>query len=93
MRFVLFSDLHLETPFGWEGPAFVQQRRRALRTVLSNIPKVADEVGADAVLCGGDLYVHTLAGAHTGSSFVWPSSRSLRSPYTLNPETTIGWGL
>lgn len=66
MRFVLFSDLHLETPFEWDGRDLVHQRRRALRTVLSNIMEVADDVGADAVLCGGDLYESTLAGADAG---------------------------
>lgn len=66
MRFVLFSDVHLEAPFGWEGPSLELPRRRALRAVLSNILSLADDVGADAVLCGGDLYESTLAGSETG---------------------------
>jgi len=66
MRFVIFSDLHLEAPFLWDGPSLVDQRRRALRTVLSRIMTLADEVGADAVLCAGDLYEYTLASSNTG---------------------------
>lgn len=68
MRLVLFSDLHLETPFPWDGPSLADQRRRALTTVLSRIMTLADDVGADAVLCGGDLYEYTRADSHTGEN-------------------------
>jgi len=66
MKFVLFSDLHLEAPFGWDGPSLVNERRSALRQVLGNILDLADEVEADAVFCGGDLFEHTVANHGTG---------------------------
>jgi len=66
VRFVFFSDLHFGAPFGWDGPPLVDQRQAALRKVLENILGVADEVRADAVLCGGDLYVSALADSDTG---------------------------
>lgn len=58
MRFVLFSDLHLDTSFTWAQPAAARRRRQALRDTLCNIIALADEVDADALLCGGDLYEH-----------------------------------
>ena len=58
MRFVLFSDLHLDASFTWAPPVAARRRRQALRDTLCNIMALADEVDADAVLCGGDLYEH-----------------------------------
>lgn len=58
MRFVVFSDLHLDAAFAWAPPAVARRRRQALRDTLGNILALADEVDADAVLCGGDLYEH-----------------------------------
>ncbi len=58
MRFVFFSDLHLDAAFAWTPPAAARRRRQALRDTLCNILSLADRVGADAVLCGGDLYEH-----------------------------------
>lgn len=58
MRFVVFSDLHLDTAFVWADPAAARRRRRALRETLRNVLAVADETDADAILCAGDLYEH-----------------------------------
>ena len=55
MKFVHFSDLHLDSVFAWMGEAG-SKRRQALRDTLNNIVNLAVEVEADAVLCGGDLY-------------------------------------
>lgn len=60
MKFVLFSDLHLDTPFvglGRDGRA-AARRRQALRDTLRNIVELSAQVQADALLCGGDLYEH-----------------------------------
>ena len=60
MKFILFSDLHLDASFtglGRDGVA-AERRRQALRTTLRHIIDLAKEVHADAVLCGGDLYEH-----------------------------------
>ena len=58
MRFVLFSDLHLDSQFAWAPPPTARRRRQALRDALIKILALADEVEADAILCAGDLYEH-----------------------------------
>ncbi|MFN8526320.1 MAG: metallophosphoesterase [Chloroflexota bacterium] len=58
MKFVLFSDLHLDTAFAWANadPALPRRRRRALRDTLSRIIELTVAERADALLCAGDLY-------------------------------------
>lgn len=56
MRLLLFSDLHLDTAFGWAGPVLGDGLRADLRTTLDRIAGLATQGGADAVLCGGDLF-------------------------------------
>lgn len=58
MRLLLFSDLHLDSVFGWAAPHVARRRRQALRDTLVAIVALADEVDADAIVCGGDLYEH-----------------------------------
>ena len=60
MKLVLFSDLHLDSAFVWiaSTPGTARKRRQALRETLNNIVALAEEVNADAILCGGDLYEH-----------------------------------
>jgi DNA repair protein SbcD/Mre11 len=58
MKLVLFSDLHLDAPFAGLGPDVANRRRQSLRDTLRNITDLAIQVGADALLCGGDLYEH-----------------------------------
>ncbi len=58
MRLLIFSDLHLDTPFKWLGQELARSRRQALRETLRRICKLADSERVDAVLCGGDLYEH-----------------------------------
>lgn len=65
MKLVLFSDLHLDTPFTWAGPVLARSRRIALQQCLENILSVASEVKADAILCGGDLYEHEMISPDT----------------------------
>lgn len=56
MKFVLFSDLHLDATFRWAPAALGRRLRLALRETLDNICKVVIEHKADALLCAGDLY-------------------------------------
>ena len=58
MKFVHFSDLHLDSVFAWTADTrgAATKRRQALRDTLNNIVNLAVETEADAVLCGGDLY-------------------------------------
>lgn len=61
MKFVLFSDLHLDSAFAWMGPRDAQaarRRRQALRDTLLRILQLARDERADALLCAGDLYEH-----------------------------------
>ncbi len=58
MRLLIFSDLHLDTPFTWAGRELARSRRRALRQTLCRICELAEAEGVDAVLCAGDLYEH-----------------------------------
>lgn len=58
MKFLLFSDLHLDAPFTWAGPDLARTRRQALRTTLQRITTLAASENVDALLCGGDLYEH-----------------------------------
>lgn len=58
MRLLLFSDLHLDTPFRWAGHALARRRRHALRDTLCRIVELAEQLDVDALACGGDLYEH-----------------------------------
>lgn len=58
MKLVVFSDLHLDAQFSAMGlsAAPANKRRQAIRDALEQIVRLAQDVHADAVLCGGDLY-------------------------------------
>ena len=58
MKLLLFSDLHLDTPFAWAPTALARQRRQALRDTLGRIIELAEAEQVDAILCAGDLYEH-----------------------------------
>jgi DNA repair protein SbcD/Mre11 len=58
VRLIVFSDLHLDTAFAWARPEVARARRQAVRDTLVRIVGLAEEVGADAILCAGDLYEH-----------------------------------
>lgn len=58
MRLLLFSDLHLDTPFEWAPPPVARRRRQTLRDTLVRIVQLAAQLRVDALLCGGDLYEH-----------------------------------
>ena len=56
MRILLVSDLHLDTAFGWAGPALGDVLRANLRATLDRIGTLARHSRVDAVVCGGDLF-------------------------------------
>lgn len=66
MRVLLFSDLHLDTPFRWATPEAARDRRHMLRATLRRIAQLAEELRVDALCCGGDLYEHERFSADTG---------------------------
>lgn len=57
---VMFADLHLDRQFAWASPAAASRRRQAIRRSLQHVVELADQVAADAILCGGDLYENEL---------------------------------
>lgn len=58
MRFLAFSDLHLDAPFAQGGKELADLRRAELRRTLRRITGLAADLGVDALLCAGDLYEH-----------------------------------
>lgn len=69
MKLLLFSDLHLDAQFSWLGvdSQAASGRRQALRQTLLNITRLARDLAADALLCGGDLYEHERASPDTAA--------------------------
>lgn len=66
MRFLVFSDLHLDHTFAEVRPEGARRRRRNLRECLDRIIALADAVDADAILSAGDLYEQRHLAADTG---------------------------
>ncbi len=66
MKLLHFSDLHLDARFASNEPPLARKRRQRLRDVLRSITSLAIEVGAEALLCGGDLYENDRFSADTG---------------------------
>lgn len=82
LKLLIFSDLHLDTPFAWAGPELAASRRQSLRGTLTRICDLADKEGVDAVLCGGDLYEHERFTPNT-VAFVADTLSSLGRPIFL----------
>lgn len=68
-KIVHFADLHLDAQFAWAGAHSdsARRRRQGLRDALLRIIRLAKEVEADAIFCGGDLYEHERATPDTAS--------------------------
>jgi len=66
VRLLLFSDIHLDTPFAWAPQDLARKRRQALRDTVARIVELAVETTPTAVLCGGDLYEHDRFSPDTG---------------------------
>lgn len=101
MRFLIFSDLHLDMPFRWAGPDLARARRQALRATLTRICDVAEVEDVDAVLCGGDLYEHdrftpdtanflreSFAGLHPRRVFLAPGNHDWYGGQSLYRQTS-----
>ncbi len=56
MRFLAFSDLHLDAPFAQGGSDLANLRRAELGRTLERTVGLAKEMEVDALLCAGDLY-------------------------------------
>jgi exonuclease SbcD len=84
MKVLLFSDLHLDTPFKWAGPELARARRQGLRDTLTRICALALEHNVDALACGGDLYEHERYSPDTGE-FLRTTFAGLDRPVLLAP--------
>ncbi|MBP2354632.1 DNA repair exonuclease SbcCD nuclease subunit [Kribbella aluminosa] len=91
MKLVLFSDLHLDTPFRWAGPELARARRRALRATLRRITDLASAEQVDALLCGGDLYEHDKFSPDT-AQFLRDTFAELELPVYLAPGNHDWYG-
>jgi DNA repair protein SbcD/Mre11 len=76
MRLLLFSDLHLDSPFAWADPDLAGSRRQALRDTLTRICDLARNLGVDALCCAGDLFEHERCAPDT-AAFVRDSFAAL----------------
>ena len=58
MKFVVISDLHLDASFSsiGLGPEIGRKLRSFMHQTLLNVVKLVKTTGADALLCGGDLF-------------------------------------
>jgi len=92
VRLLLFSDLHLDTPFRWATPEAARDRRRMLRETLRRIAELADELGADALCCGGDLYEHERFSADTGELLRATFSELAPMPVVIAPGNHDWYG-
>jgi DNA repair protein SbcD/Mre11 len=91
MKILLFSDLHLDTPFRWAGPELARRRRQALRDTLVRICRLADEHRVDALACAGDLYEHELFSPDTGE-FLRTTFGAVSRPVLLAPGNHDWYG-
>ncbi|MCL4541768.1 MAG: metallophosphoesterase [Chloroflexi bacterium] len=58
MKFILFSDLHLDRPFPGLPVTQAEHYRQILRDTLRNIVALSQAEEAQALLCAGDLFEH-----------------------------------
>ena len=60
MKFIVTSDLHLDTSFSGNGfnPDVGRKLRYSLQQTLLNVVELVKTTNADGLLCGGDLYDH-----------------------------------
>jgi exonuclease SbcD len=91
VKLLLFSDLHLDTPFKWAGPELARARRQGLRNTLTRICALALEHDVDAIACGGDLYEHERFSPDTGK-FLRTTFADLNLPVLLAPGNHDWYG-
>ncbi|MCY3969359.1 MAG: metallophosphoesterase [Acidobacteria bacterium] len=65
MKLLAFSDVHLDSKFGWANREVSRRQRQRLRDGVSWAFEQARHEGAAAVLIGGDLFEHELVSPDT----------------------------
>jgi DNA repair protein SbcD/Mre11 len=56
VKLLHFADMHLDAPFRWAPVEVARSHRQALREAMTRICQLAEDLHADALCCGGDLY-------------------------------------
>jgi DNA repair protein SbcD/Mre11 len=90
MKLLLFSDLHLDTPFRWAAPELGREGRNALRETL-RIIVLAEEQHVNALFCGGDLYEQERFSPDT-TSFLAEAFGQVEIPVYLAPGNHDWYG-
>ena len=65
MKLLAFSDVHLDSKFGWASRDVARRQRQRLREGVTWAFEQAQAEGAAAVLIGGDLFEHDLVSPDT----------------------------
>ncbi len=65
MKLLAFSDVHLDSKFGWATREVARRQRQRLRDAVTWAFEQAENEGAAAVLIGGDLFEHGLTSRDT----------------------------
>ena len=65
MKLLAFSDVHLDSKFGWATREVARRQRQRLRDAVTWAFERAQEEGAAALLIGGDLFEHELVSPDT----------------------------
>lgn len=65
MKLLAFSDVHLDSKFGWANRHVARRQRQRLREGVTWAFEQAQAEGAAAVLIGGDLFEHDLVSPDT----------------------------
>ncbi|MCY3932858.1 MAG: metallophosphoesterase [Acidobacteria bacterium] len=65
MKLLAFSDVHLDSKFGWASREVARRQRQRLREGVTRAFEQARHEGAGAVLIGGDLFEHELVSPDT----------------------------
>lgn len=92
MRFLAFSDLHLDAPFVQGGERLSELRRAELRRTLHRITELAIELEVDALLCAGDLYEHDRVTPDTVQLLVREFGRIAPIPVVVSPGNHDWYG-
>lgn len=92
MRFLTFSDLHLDAPFAQGGKELADLRRDELRRTLRRITELATSLEVDALLCAGDLYEHDRYTPDTVELLVREFGRIAPVPVLVSPGNHDWYG-
>ena len=84
MKLLAFSDVHLDSKFGWATPEVARRQRLHLREAVADTIRPAKEGGIDGVLIAGDLYERDRVSAGT-IHFLQETFEDARVPIYITP--------